>query len=272
MWSMLPNTIDIESERADRGQTFRVRCENFAGHFVGMRNPAAAYRVAFVPDKSMALSVMNTEAQRLLREPKMRKRIQDLIDAAAASTAMSIRAIVVDVHDVATADPNELVSHVIDCCRWCHGIEYGFQWKTEREYAAACDQAMRQASSKPDAPSVEMPSCVGGFGFDPRREPHPCCPECFGRGDSHVILHDTTRLSPAARKLFKGAKQTKNGIEIELHDQQAARDTLLRIAGAYKDALPLDIPQLGAEGRDAIPAQATEVEAGRAYLQLVSGG
>lgn len=44
--------------------------------------------------------------------------------------------------DVATADPNELIQHRIGACRFCHGVEHQFQWRTPREfeegYIAAC--------------------------------------------------------------------------------------------------------------------------------------
>lgn len=269
---MLPARINIGSAVNDRGVAFNERCELFAGHFVGTRNPGQAFRLAFVPDKAMALSAINAQAQRLLADPEMRRRIQSLIDAAAASTQMNIRALLTDFHDIATADPNEIVSHVVDCCRYCHGVGFKWQWTTETAYAAECARIMElNAALPPTRAQQSLPDCSGGFGYDPRNEPHPLCPECFGRGIGQVLFHDTTRLSPAARKLYKGAKQTKFGMEIELHDQRAAADALMRVAGAFKDAMPLN-PPAASSNDDAIEGQVvTEAEAGKAYLALVAG-
>jgi hypothetical protein len=39
----------------------------------------------------------------------------------------------------------------------------------------------------------------GGPGWDPRRAPHPDCPECFGEGVERVHVNDTRQLSRARR-------------------------------------------------------------------------
>ena len=274
---MIPRTIDLEDPRPDRGRTLAERYEQFAGTFVATRNPGQAFRMAFAPDKAMALSMVNAQAQRLLQDPKMQARMRELIDTAAQGTICNIRALLVDFHDIATADPNEIISHVIDCCRHCHGAGHAFQWADEGEFARACQDVMEHNGKLPaNAPAHlrrEMPDISGGFGYWPTNEPHPCCPRCFGRGIGHTVLHDTTKLSPAARKLYRGVKETKGGLEVLMHDQNAARELLLKVAGVMKEAMPLDPPAADAPGgqRDAIPAEASEVEAGRAYLRLIAG-
>lgn len=51
-----------------------------------------------------------------------------------------------------------------------------------------------------------------------------------------VEVQDTTRLSPKAAKLYAGAKVDKHGrIEVLMHDQQAARVTILKVLGAMAE-------------------------------------
>jgi phage terminase small subunit len=273
---MLPRRIDLDDTEPDRGRPLAERYEEFAGHFVRTRNAAQAFRIAFAPDRSVGLSIIHAQADRLLRDESMQARMRELIDAATRGTLMTVQSLLTDLHDIATADPNELISHVVECCRHCHGEGFGFQWVDESEWARACDDvAKRNAKLPPGAPHTThepLPEIAGGFGYWPTNDPNPCCPHCFGRGVGRTVLHDTTKLSPAARKLYKGVKETRNGIEVLMHDQYAAHDLLLRVAGALKETVPLTPPPADQADRDAIPAEATEAEVGRAYLGLISGG
>jgi phage terminase small subunit len=63
---------------------------------------------------------------------------------------------------------------------------------------------------------------LGGLGFDPRRDPHPDCPECFGQGEGEAFVKDTRQLSPAGRRLYAGVKLTKDGLEVRMHDKGSA--------------------------------------------------
>jgi hypothetical protein len=53
------------------------------------------------------------------------------------------------------------------------------------------------------------------------------CPACHGRGYLRVCLTDSRKVKGAARRLYAGVKQTQNGIEVKMRDQDAA---LLNIA------------------------------------------
>lgn len=77
----------------------------------------------------------------------------------------------------------------------------------------------------------------GGIGFHALREPHPKCPECFGLGESMVVVKDTRKLSPAARALFAGVKQTKDGIQVLTHNKEGFVNLLMRHAGMLNDKL-----------------------------------
>jgi phage terminase small subunit len=244
-----------------QGVPLRERRARFAGHFVQSRNPEEAYRLAFVVDKTTTASMVLSEAEKLLRDPDVRREVQELRDTAAAQTLVSIRDLLQDWHDIATADPNELVSVVADCCRFCHGIDHKYQWADIAEWAKGCDAAL--------AAKMNPPSDEGGYGYDAGAEPAPSCPACFGRGYTHVVVHDTRRLSPRARKLYKSAKETKNGIEVSMHDQQAARESLAKVLGAFKVDGSTLVVQPAAQGV-AIPETATPESASKAYLKLVS--
>jgi phage terminase small subunit len=50
----------------------------------------------------------------------------------------------------------------------------------------------------------------------------------------NIMLADTRRLSPRAVALYAGAKMTKYGIEISMHDKGAAMETLFKHLGLYE--------------------------------------
>lgn len=51
---------------------------------------------------------------------------------------------------------------------------------------------------------------------------NPICSRCSGEGIKVMSVQDTSKLSGPARRLYAGAKQTKDGIEIKMRDQDAA--------------------------------------------------
>lgn len=51
---------------------------------------------------------------------------------------------------------------------------------------------------------------------------NPECKACDGQGQRSIMLKDSASLNGPARRLFAGAKQTKDGIEVKLRDQDAA--------------------------------------------------
>jgi hypothetical protein len=71
----------------------------------------------------------------------------------------------------------------------------------------------------------------GGTGYDPRKDPNPKCPECFGEGEEKAFPKDTRDLSPEARRLYAGVKVTKEGLEIKMHSQSEARKLIAQHLG-----------------------------------------
>lgn len=83
---------------------------------------------------------------------------------------------------------------------------------------------------------VERKPCLGCWPFEePSEEPNDQCQACFGFGERRVYLADTTKVSPGARRLFKGVELNPDGSvkKLLLHDQMAARIELHRIKGLH---------------------------------------
>lgn len=139
---------------------------------------------------------------------------------------------------IAFGDVNELVEHRRECCRFCHGEDFRYQY-TPDEY--------RQAEQEAEEQGREF-DAQGGIGFDANKDPNPKCPECFGRGVSQVIFHDTRHLSPAAQALYAGFEHTKVGKKIVLMNKEKAFELLAKIHKLFDDApkvtLALDVEAL----------------------------
>lgn len=146
----------------------------------------------------------NVEIQKYVEEYK-----RQLAAVAEATGSLVLR----EWLDVATADPRELIETKVGCCRFCYGIAGKYQW-TDGQYAQALDDALTA--------DEEPPAFKGGLGYDRRLAPRPECAECGGDGVSRVIVKDSRTLSPKAARLLAGVKQTKDGIEIKMRDQDAA--------------------------------------------------
>jgi len=131
----------------------------------------------------------------------------------------------------------DLVQHVRECCRYCHGLEHRKQWRSEAEYAqalAATWEANVQRVEQGKKP-LQEPTDDGGYGFDPSQPPHAECPECSGYGTERVVMADTTRLEGPAAAIYAGMKETASGKEMLLHSRDKAVDRLLKCAGAFGD-------------------------------------
>lgn len=154
-------------------------------------------------------------------------RIAERREQTRADTDMVLRELIA----IATADANEIIEIRRGCCRHCHGTEHRFQYTDERELA----KARAEYDDTPE--SLVEPFTHGGLGFDVKLAPVHDCPKCGGDGGVYVHVKDTRDLSPAARSLFAGAKQTKDGIEVKLHSKEKAVELLARHLGMLNDKL-----------------------------------
>ncbi|CAE6900210.1 terminase small subunit [Paraburkholderia domus] len=146
--------------------------------------------------------------------------------------------------DIATCDPNEIVQFRRDNCRHCWGEAHAYQWIDNEEYMREVVRHMRdeeKATENGKKFTREAPDGAGGFGFVKSREPNPSCPKCDGDGHGYTHINDTRRLSPAARRLYAGMKEGKEGIQALLHDQKAAMDNIAKFIGMFKERVEIDV-------------------------------
>lgn len=101
------------------------------------------------------------------------------------------------------------------------------------------------------------------------QEPNPECEHCHGEGIPKPWFADVRKLSPAAARLFQSVHVTRDGMKINLRDQDAALEKLAKILGAYeldnkqKDASTAEVArqffaQLHRAGAGRLPIAPTE--------------
>lgn len=169
----------------------------------------------------------NEQAGRLLVNVSVQAAISLARQEQQKRTQIDADRVVTEAWNIATADARELVEVKVGCCRYCYGE--GHKW--QRTVSEMNHDVEQWAQAGKDLDDFEH---MGGIGFTPLKNPHATCPECFGDGQSRVVLKDTRTLSPAALSLYAGAKHGKHGIEIQMHDKAAAMDKLFKHLGLYE--------------------------------------
>lgn len=184
-----------------------------------------------------------SQGQRLLTDVDVQEQITQARLQRVERTGVDQDRIIRELVNILEADPNELVEHRRTCCRFCHGKGFKYQ-RTANEME--CDRAAHAHSitinvrpKKADQVAIGPFKVKGGTGYNALVAPHPKCPECFGQGVSTVLVKDTRNLSPAARALFAGIKQTKDGMQVLTHSKEGFVTLLMRHAGMLNDKLQL---------------------------------
>jgi len=142
-------------------------------------------------------------------------------------TQISADMVVQEAWSIVTADPRELVDVKVGCCRCCHGEGHKPQ-RTLSEFNADREVWLNKGKDITEFDEA------GGIGFNPLQLPNPECPACGGDGHARVVLKDTRHLSSKAVALYAGAKQTKFGVEIQMHDKASAMEKLFKHLGLYE--------------------------------------
>lgn len=210
----------------------------FAQWYAETRSLITAYKQSHETTPDATYATLWNRARHIFDRPHVNARIVEIADRLAAAGVKRAIDILQDLADIADQDTNELVRHVFYCCRHCHGLEGAYQWRDAIEFGRALEafngqqgRALARGEKR-----LELPSAVGGFGFNHMESSNPACPSCYGEGHSRVVIADTTTLSPKARKSIKAIKQDKDGIvTIELYDKQQARDMIVKMLGGYKN-------------------------------------
>jgi phage terminase small subunit len=198
----------------------------------------AAIRVGVAPGNA------STTACRWLANVNVVAAIEERKKDLAARAGLSVEWVLRGWKEIAEADPNDLVSYVITCCRHCYGKDHQFQWN-QFEFNETCKKAREHlCTNKCEQPCVKRipPLPIGGFDFDPQKPPAADCPVCKGEGQQTVKIADTRRVTGSARRLYAGVKQTQHGIEVKMHDQMEARKLIAQYFGMLVDKRELSVP------------------------------
>lgn len=170
------------------------------------------------------------------------------------------------------ADPAELIRARRFCCRYCYGVNHEYQWINESEwadaYAAALDFNSQRVGRQPHK---ALPEDGGGYGYTRNRKPVATCPRCEGDGFWDTYVTATDELSPAGRKLYAGIKQTNQGVEIKMRDQEGALNNVAKFLGMTPDALKLLGPGGGPIQTRNITTDMDPKEAAKLYAQEMGG-
>ena len=215
--------------------------ERFCQEYVIDQNATqAAIRAGYSPRSA------RSQAHDLLTKPDIRAEIGRLQRKVAEKLEISHADLLKRCWDTATGDVNDLIRVEHRCCRYCHGVDHQFQWRTEREYRDAVDahligvaggdhNALIALGEAIDAGKTVpgLPGNDGGYGFDATAAPHPGCPECNGEGLTTVQVADTRQA--VSHPLYEGVKQTKDGIEIKVADRTKAMEQVARHLSFFKD-------------------------------------
>lgn len=170
----------------------------------------------------------------LLRRPEIKHAIEEAIEARLARNRIDADFVLREWAAIASADVSEIMQHRRVCCRYCHGIDGNYQ-RTQRER----DRDYKLWAASPQALAEDFDE-MGGVGYDATLEPNPVCMECFGEGEGRLFVADTRDLSPGARALFAGIKQTKDGLEVKVHSKDKALEMIARHLGMLKDKLEVE--------------------------------
>lgn len=173
-----------------------------------------------------------------LAKPNIAKAISEAQTKRSERTEITQDMVLERLWGIATANPNDIMQVRHKNCRKCYGIDHKWQWKDKDEFNQALqDSIAMEKSMQQEDPnySCEHPNDEGGYGFNPIKPPLQDCPKCFGEGVLDVHFKDTRNLPPSAQMLYAGVKQTKDGLEVKVHDQQQALLNVARHLGMFKD-------------------------------------
>lgn len=208
------------------------------------RNGTAAYARVY-PDANY--DTAKVAASRMLDDPRVIAEIERREAQLHDDLAMTAQDVIRDICLIATADPRELSEHHTGACRYCHGTNHKYQ-RTQNEYArdveAHIDRRALDKERGPDPLGLEF-DAKGGIGFNPYKDPHPQCPECFGKGESFEVFKDTRTLSKGAARLYQGVKRTRDGLEIKIRSQDKAIELAMQTLGLAKTKLEHSGPNGG---------------------------
>jgi phage terminase small subunit len=213
---------------------------NFVREYVKDFNGASAYRRA-----GYSTGGADSGASMLLSKPEVQQAVEAQKAIVAAAAGLTAATILQEWTSLAFADARKITHTRVSCCPCCYGIDHKRQW-TRNEYQSALDKAL--SANKP------IPEIEGGIGYDKKLKPNPECPECSGDGVARAWVCDMRDLDPVTARLIVSVKQTKDGVEVKLRDQDAPLQYLAKYMGML-----IERRELAGPGGGPIPLQAVPV-------------
>lgn len=217
-----PKTKSHDDTQSRLGDSRR---EVFVRRYLIHQNASQAYREAGYKDGPGT----RQSAHRLLTSADIQERIYDEREKHLAALDLTVAHILRRFRDIAFSDIAEIVGVHNSACRYCHGIDHAYQWRTSEEYETSRKKACRVGQTA----AIETTEPVGGYGYNGSLLPHPSCPECDGEGIRTIRFKDTRLLTNAERAVFAGVEETPYGINYRFHDQLVALCDLARRLGFY---------------------------------------
>jgi len=179
----------------------------------------------------------DTLAYQLLQKPAVREAVETLASVRARRLGIDADELIRMWAAMVTFDANELSQLRRVCCPYCHGENHQRQYTPSGlEEAQKKHERERQRRLKADADDDigEFPEYTDVW-YDKRKPPNADCPECHGEGIAEVWYADTRTLSPAARLVYAGVRDGRDGIEILTVSKERAADNLARALGLFKE-------------------------------------
>lgn len=262
-----------------------LKQETFVLAYLETGNASEAYRRAF-NTQNMLPTTINNKSCMLLKEAKIRQRVEDAREQSFNRATIDRAGVLSLITEIATASAADLVEVNVRCCRHCWGVNFAYQWKNDAEFgykmAEALDVTARDhrqwetdrdlGSKRPEPEPHPVPTDEGGYGFDVFAKPNPDCPRCLGEGYTTTRAKDTRELKGAARRLYAGVKQTREGIEVKTRDQDKMIALLAKEFGIAKDVAPTINVGVGVNAQGAENVTVVSVdpqEAARQYQELM---
>ena len=143
--------------------------------------------------------------------------------------------------DIATADPTKVTMQRVGSCRYCHGTNGLYQWKTPREFqeSSILAAAKRKKTADQEQLDAALIGDEGGYGYRVTSAPNPACGECSGLGVPYTHFADTSTLTGKEKLLFRSVKRTRDGIEFKLADQDEALANIAKHLGMLKGVIDI---------------------------------
>lgn len=210
-------------------------------------NGAKSYRLVKPEATEKTAQVQSAE---ILNRPRVRQYIAKRMTAMFQRTQESQDRLINQYQALVYGDASEFSEYRRECCRYCYGLGYRYQFT-----AAEMERAKERHEDKQDEARLNFMAAggkyddfkprpfdeKGGIGFRRTRDPNPDCPECEGEGVGREVLKDTRKLSPAAQVLFDGVEVTKDGIKIKHQDRSKARSEFAKILKLFDDSAKIDV-------------------------------